>query len=180
MAQIQINPFTSQFDLVGSTGAGSGVVDSLSGNDSIVVGPSGAGNISIVGNNASGINVTGNAGTNTLTISGIDIAVWSVVTSNTAMTPGSGYITNSSSLLTMTLPVTAAVGTLIELAALGTGGWKIAQNASQLIYYGNIITTTGTGGSLSSSRQGDTVSLVCVVANTSWMALSSMGNLAYV
>ena len=69
---------------------------------------------------------------------------------------------------------------MITVAGKGAGGWKIAQNASQLIHFGVATTTTGTGGSLASSAQYDVVTMVCSVANTTWTVLSSIGNITYV
>lgn len=49
-----------------------GFVEFLEGNDGVPVGPNGSDIIFTIGNNSQGINVTGNAGTNTITIAGID------------------------------------------------------------------------------------------------------------
>lgn len=106
---------------------------------------------------------------------------WSEVTGTTqSMAVNNGYILNNAGVVTATLPTTAALGTIIEVAGKGAGGWTIAQNASQLIHYGSQVTTTGAGGSLSSSNQYDSVKLLCTVANTTWTVLSSQGNLTYV
>ena len=58
--------------------------------------------------------------------------------------------------------------------------WKIAQNASQQIQFGNVTTTSGTGGSLTSSAAGDCIKLVCITANTLWEVQSVQGNINYV
>ncbi len=68
----------------------------------------------------------------------------------------------------------------IEVTGAGTGLWTIAQNASQNIRYGNQVTTTGIDGLLGSQAQGDGVTLVCVVANTTWQVVDSIGNLMVV
>jgi hypothetical protein len=81
------------------------------------------------------------------------------------------YIANNAGLVTVTLPSTAAVGSLIEVMGLGAGGWKVAQNASQLIHVVGSVTTTGTGGSLASTNQYDTIILRCIVANTTWTVI---------
>lgn len=104
--------------------------------------------------------------------------VWTEVTGTTqSMAVNNGYILNNAGLVTATLPTTAAVGDIIEVCGKGAGGWKIAQNASQLIRYGIQTTTTGVGGSLNSVTQFDTVRLVCTVANTTFTVLSTQGNL---
>lgn len=111
-----------------------------------------------------------------------DGSVWTNVTSNTqALVPDSAYVTNNgASLVTYTLPVLAAFGTQIQIAGYSAGGWLIAQNALQNIIFGNITTTTGIGGSLASTNNGDQVDLLCVVANTTWVVLSALGNLTHI
>lgn len=94
-----------------------------------------------------------------------------------AMSVNNSYVANNSSLCTITLPSTAAVGTCQNVGGLGTGGWKIAQNASQIINFGNVSTTTGTGGSLASSNKNDNITIQCVVANTTWTVIASIGNI---
>lgn len=91
-----------------------------------------------------------------------------------------GYIADNASLVTLTLPTTAAQGTIIELAGNGAGGWKIAQNAGQQINFGAFSTTVGVTGSLSSTQRYNSVRLLCVVSNLTFNVLSSQGNLKVV
>ena len=109
------------------------------------------------------------------------ILPWTVVagTSQTAAI-NNGYITNNAGLVTVTLPSTAAVGSVVEVAGLGAGGWKVAQNAGQTIHFGNANTTAGTGGSLASTLTYDAIRLLNIVANTDWSVLSVMGNITFV
>lgn len=105
---------------------------------------------------------------------------WTVVevtgTSQT-MAADTWYIANNASLVTLTLPTTAAVGSVVRVIYKGAGGWKVAQNASEIIRHGPYATTTGTGGYIASSAAGDCVELVCIVADTEWRVVSSQGNL---
>lgn len=106
---------------------------------------------------------------------------WTEVTGTTQTAAvNSGYILNNASLVTLTLPSTAAVGSIVEVAGKGAGGWKIAQNASGQIHYGNVNTTSGVTGSLASVNQYDSIRLVCIIANTDWVVLSSQGNITIV
>jgi len=106
---------------------------------------------------------------------------WNNVTgTSAAMAVNNGYIANNAGLVTLTLPATAAVGSVIAVAGSGAGGWKIAQNSGQTIHFGNVNTTTGSGGSLASSLRYDSVSVVCNVANTDFVVTSSIGNITYV
>lgn len=105
-----------------------------------------------------------------------------VATDSVALKAGNTYYTNNATLVTYTLPVTATVGDriLIRGAASGTAGWKVAQNASQLIRYIDQVTTTGTGGSLQSTNQFDCIALECIVTDTTWLVVNSSGNITVV
>lgn len=103
---------------------------------------------------------------------------WTSVAGTTqAMSVNSGYINTNVALTTLTLPDTAAVGDIIRLVGAGSGGWKIAQNAGDTIHFGSSSTTTGTGGSLESTATRDTVELVCIIANTDFQVISSIGTI---
>lgn len=96
------------------------------------------------------------------------------------MAVNTSYIANAATLVTLTLPSTCAQGTEFAVAGLGAGGWKVAQATGQSINFGNVVTTTGTGGSLASTNQYDVVYLLCTVANTQFSVLGSVGNITYV
>jgi deoxyribose-phosphate aldolase len=116
-----------------------------------------------------------------LTAAPANYFTWSEVTgtSQTAAV-NTGYITNNASLVSVTLPTTAAVGDRVRIAGKGAGGWRVAQNASELIHLGSSVTTTGVGGYLEFTNRYDCVELVCIVADTEWVALSSVGNITVV
>jgi hypothetical protein len=127
------------------------------------------------------ITITNAGGSITIATSGIASFSWTDVTGTSqSMAVNNGYIADNSSLVTLTLPSTAAQGTMLRVCGNGSGGWTIAQNASQNIKFGSVTTTTGTGGSLSSSNRYDNVELLCTVANTTWVVMSVIGNLTYV
>jgi len=106
---------------------------------------------------------------------------WNEETGTSAtMSVNNGYIANNAGLVTLTLPTTAAVGDIVEVVGKGAGGWKIAQNASEDISFVDSTTTSGTGGSIASTSQYDSVTLVCITANTSWVIKASTGNLTIV
>ena len=103
---------------------------------------------------------------------------WNEVTGTSqAASVNNGYICNNASLVTVTLPDTAAVGSVVRVAGKGAGGWRIAQNASEIIHFGNVDTTTGVGGRLDSTDTNDAIELLCIVADTEWVVLSSQGNI---
>jgi hypothetical protein len=149
-------------------------------NGQLIIGNTGGTPTAAVLTAGTGISIA-NAG-GSITISSIDVAAsWTVVTGTTqAMAVNSGYISNNAGLVTLTLPSTAAVGSIIQMQGLGAGGWQIAQNASQLIHIGSSVTTTGTSGFLASTNQYDSLTLLCVVANTTFCVLGGpQGNITF-
>lgn len=149
-------------------------------NGQLLIGSTGLDPVAASISAGAGISVTNGAGT--ITIAATASVNWNNVTSGTqALSPEQGYVTNNgASLVTYTLPVLAAFGTVISVAGFSSGGWTIAQNALQSIVFGNVSTTVGIGGSLSSTNGGDQVDLLCVVANTTWVVRDTIGNLTYV
>jgi len=105
---------------------------------------------------------------------------WIDQTTSTTMAINSGYIANSGSLVTLTLPATAAEGSIVRVAGKGSGGWAIAQASGQTIHFGSSNTTTGAGGSLASTNRYDAIELLCIIANTDYSVLSCQGNVTIV
>jgi len=116
-----------------------------------------------------------------VTVSGGGGITWTEVTGTTqSASADNGYITNNESLVTVTLPSTCAVGKIIAIAGKGAGLWKIAQNASQIVYFGDQNTTTGTAGYLAAQNRRDCVELICITANTEFQVRSAIGNVTVV
>lgn len=110
---------------------------------------------------------------------------WNEVTGTSqSMAVNNGYIANNASLVTLTLPNTAPVGSVVRVVGKGAGGWRIAQNASEQIIWneggvdGVDETTVGTGGRLDSTDDYDAIELICITADTTWTVLSSKGNIS--
>lgn len=100
--------------------------------------------------------------------------IWTEVTGTTqTMAVSSGYIANNAALVTLTLPSTSTVGSVIYINGKGAGGWSIAQAAGQSIHVGSAVSTTGVGGSVASTNRYDSVCLVCITANTEWAVQSA-------
>lgn len=109
------------------------------------------------------------------------VVLWIQVAGTTqTMAVQRGYVNFNAALTTFTLPATANFGDIIELAGYGSGGWTIAQNALQTILVGSLASTPGITGSVSSTAAGDTIRLLCVVANTTFKAIDWAGNLTVV
>ncbi|RYC70653.1 right-handed parallel beta-helix repeat-containing protein [Spirosoma sordidisoli] len=109
------------------------------------------------------------AGQDSLKTKGNKVAVVTpvvVLTSSATGSPNTKYVANSSSLITITLPADSAiqVGEQVSIRGMGTGGWRLAQNAGQVIH-GASDTTTGTGGYVQSQSRYDTVVVEKIAAN---------------
>jgi len=106
---------------------------------------------------------------------------WSVVTdAAVSAAVNTGYITNRAGGVTLTLPATPAVGSIIRICGI-QGNWVLAQNAIDTVYYGNQTTTPGAGGSLTATDDNDCIELVCTAysagVSADWSVLSSIGNI---
>ena len=109
-----------------------------------------------------------------------DAVPWSVITADQTAVINKGYFTNKSTLLTLTLPTTAAVGSVLRVSGMTASGWKIAQNASEVIHFGKTDTTVGVSGYIQSTLARDAVELICCVTDNEWNVLSSVGNITIV
>jgi hypothetical protein len=132
--------------------------------------------INIIG----GAGITTSASGNTVTIAADSPTsgfTWNEITgTSSGVLVENGYIANNSSLVTLTLPATAAIGKTMAFLGKGTGLYRIAQNAGQTIHFVASSTTTGAGGSLTAVEQFDGLTLVCTTANTDFTVISSSGN----
>lgn len=106
---------------------------------------------------------------------------WNNVTGTTqAAAVNNGYIANNAGLVTITLPPTATIGQVVQVQGAGAGGWKIAQNSGQTIFFTTRNTTAGVGGSVASVTQRDAIYLICTATNTDWSVNNFTGNLTVV
>ncbi len=131
---------------------------------------------------SSGGTISFTPGAGSLNLEASGGTTWSVETdAAVAGAVDSGFIANRAGLVTITLPTTAVIGSIIRVTGINTAvGWRIAQNAGETIYFGTDPTTTGVGGYLESTEIRDSVEIVCVVADTDWNVLSSVGNITVV
>jgi hypothetical protein len=131
------------------------------------------------------LNIVGGAGIttsgagNTVTITAVAMGfTWNVLTSATnpnSMVAENGYITKGAGSVVLVLPVAAAIGDTFIIVGYGNL-WSLHQNALQSVFFGNMTTTVGAGGSITATGIKDTIELVCVTANTEFHVISSMGN----
>lgn len=112
------------------------------------------------------------------------ISSWVDVTGTTqTIAVQTGYISDNAAQITYTLPASPALGNVFEItggvSGAASGSWLLAQPATQSVNFGNTTTTVGTGGSIASTNQFDSIRCVCVVGGTAavWNVISSVGNL---
>jgi hypothetical protein len=86
-----------------------------------------------------------------------------------------GYICSNANQTTVTIPATAAEGSVFGVQGKGAAGWTLQANTGQIIHFGN--TASSSAGSLTSTNQWDSVQIVCVTANTTFAVISAVGNL---
>lgn len=133
-----------------------------------------------------GISVTNSDAGITIAATGSD--VFTVVSGTSqSLATGGAYLAVNSAATTFTLPAAAAVGTTIRLVSAGAnvGGWllKSASSIAQTVQVGNLVSVASSGSTSdtlvasSSLTGGDCIELVCSVANTTWIASSSVGSL---
>lgn len=131
-----------------------------------------------------GVATTSGSGTTfTVNVPGGGIISWTVLTSSGnphQMAVNHGYVANDNATrVTLTLPATAAIGDVIRVLGRGSSGWEVLQNAGQSIHLQSDTSTVGVTGNIQSTDRYDTVELICLVANTEWIAATVTGNLAF-
>lgn len=119
----------------------------------------------------------------TLTYSGAlpGAFIWQQVPgASQAMAKNNGYIANNAGMTVCTLPALAAIGDMFAVTGMNNdNGWRVAQNAGQTIYFGEVTTTTGIGGYIQSTKTRDLVFIVCTATNTDFQVTTSIGNINF-
>jgi hypothetical protein len=139
-------PVTDGQIIIGST-SGSPAAASLSAGTGISITP---------GSNSISIAATGVAGITWANISG----------TTQAAAVNTGYVVGNASQTTITLPATAALGSVVIVQGKGASGWILAANTGQTIQVGQSATTSG--GTVTSAANYDAIQVVCITANTTW------------
>jgi len=126
------------------------------------------------------VNASGVTGNTTISASGSGGFTWENIGASQTLEVFTGYFCSTGAALSLPLPLTSAVGDTIEVVLDGSTSWAITQSTNQRIRLGNLATTTGAGGSITSTLRGDSIRLVCQTANTFWVAVSSVGSFTFV
>lgn len=123
-----------------------------------------------------GISITNAAGSITVAAIG-DGVTWSVIAADQPAVVNEGYFCNKAGTLALSLPAVSAIGDTIMVANINTAnGISFTQGAGQRIFIGDTSTTLGGGGSLTSTKIGDSLTIVCRAVNTLWQVTSSVGS----
>lgn len=118
------------------------------------------------------------SGTGVLSFTTVGVTAWTdVIGTSQTLAINNGYVTDSSSNVTYTLPATAALGNVIIIDGK-LGLTSIHQNAGQQILIAGASSTVGTGGSASGTNVGDCITLRCITGGAScvFRAESIVGN----
>lgn len=81
------------------------------------------------------------------------------------------YIPTNAGLTTFQLPNIMSVGAQVTIAGQGAGGWSLLTGVGQTIQIASTGSTANT--SVSSSSRYDSINIMCVVANLTWIALTT-------
>ena len=128
-----------------------------------------------------GISITN--GHNSITISSSGGGnTWQVINANQALVAGQGYFVDTSGgAITLSLPATAALGDSFRIYNLSAANQvTISQGAGQQVRIASAQTTLGAGGSLTTTAAGDSLEIVCSVANNNFNVVSLIGNITVV
>lgn len=142
----------------------------------LLIGDTGGAPVAAAITAGAGITVTNGAGSITIAASGAE-GYTEVTGTSAALAVNAGYIANNAALVTLTLPATAAIGDVFYIVGKGAGLWRVAQNAGQTIYYGDKVSTAGTGGYIEATHARDSLKIVCVTADDDFQVVSSVGNI---
>lgn len=93
---------------------------------------------------------------------------WSTISGTSqAAEVGFGYIVGNASQTTISLPPTAPVGSTVSIVGLGAAGWILQPAGGQTIK----IISVSAGTSVTTTNSFDCITVVCAVANTTWVAI---------
>jgi hypothetical protein len=87
------------------------------------------------------------------------------------VTPNSLYIPTNALQTVFTLPALCKQGNRVTIAGFGAGGWNLLTGVGQTIQIRDIGAVANT--SVSSSNRYDSIELICVEDNKTWITLST-------
>jgi len=156
------------------------IVGQVTADGQLLIGSTASPNIKVATLSAgTGVTIVNGSGSISISATGGGIT-WSTIGANQTLAIGNGYFCTAGATLALLLPAVSSVGDMIAISVDGSTGFTVTQGAGQSIRIGNASSTAGVGGSLASTQQGDTIFMVCSVANLKWNVIDSMGNITVV
>lgn len=161
-------------DGVLTTGAtGIPVITALGADGQLIIGSSAGAPLAATISAGTGVTVTN--GHNSITIAATAAGSnWVDQTSTpVTMAANTSYVADNAGLVTLNMPAIAAFGSVFTIVGQGAGGWLLQMNTGQTGHLNSSATTVA--GSFASTERYDAITLVCTVANTTFVAVSSSG-----
>lgn len=159
-----------------TTGAtGIPVLTALAADGQLIIGSTAGAPAAATLTSGTGISIA--VGSNSITISatGGGFAVATIAGTTQAAAVNTMYIALNAGQTTLTLPAVYSVGDTVIMvgSTANTGGWIIQTAAGDTVRVNN--STTSAGGTVTSAAvAGQTLEMVCDVANTSWVMVDSV------
>ncbi len=122
-----------------------------------------------------GISITNASNSITINTTGSGMAWVEITGTSQSAAINTGYVANNAGLVTITLPANFSLGDVITIVGLGAGLWSLVANTGDIINFGS--NPTSAGGSITATNRYDTIEVVGVVTNTTWVVRTSIGNL---
>lgn len=164
-------------------GPGLSATGDFNANGQLIIGGVAAPNLA-VGTLTAGAGISITNGQNSITIAATSTGLsWSNISANQTLASNNGYFVDASGgAISLALPAIAAVGDTYRVYRISSGANQvtITQGAGQSIQIGSSASTTGAGGSIATTAQGDCVEIVCHTANTGFAVASLVGNFTVV
>jgi hypothetical protein len=147
-------------------------------NGQLIIGSTGATPVVAALTPGTGISIANGAGSVTISATGGGFGVATIAGTSQAAAVNTMYIALNAGQTTLTLPAVYSVGDTVILvgSTANTGGWVVTASAGDTVIYNG--STTSAGGTITSSAlAGQTIEMVCDVANTSWVVVDTVNTL---
>lgn len=119
-------------------------------------------------------NVLTSDGTNWTSAAPAPMAVSNIAGTTQTAAVNTIYVVGNASQTTITLPGTAALGSIVEVIGKGAGGWILTANTGQTINIGELASSTA--GTVTSAAKNNTLKVMCVTADTTWTMMSGVSS----
>lgn len=157
-----------------TTGTGGApAITALASDGQLIIGSSAGAPAAATISAGTGISISN--GHNTITVASTSASTNWVDQTSTPVTlvVNTSYVADNAGLVTLNMPATVAFGSVFNIVGQGAGGWLIQMNTGQVGHLNSTATTSA--GSFASTERYDAITLVCTVANTTFVAINSSG-----